>query len=123
MHPARDAGMLEPVGSLIGQVLRRLGLDRRFEEYRAVEIWPEVVGPAIAAQASAVEIRDGVLFVDVASNVWMQELGLLRNGIVERLNARLGGPRVQRIVLSIARPPRPDAGTPWQREGEEPDDE
>jgi predicted nucleic acid-binding Zn ribbon protein len=123
MHPGRDPGTLEPVGSLIAQVMRRLGLDRRLEEYRAVELWPEVVGPAIATQASAVEIRDGVLFVDVASNVWMQELGLLRNGIVERLNARLGGPRVQRIVLSIARPPRPDAGAPWQREVEEPDDE
>jgi len=123
MRAAREPGILEPVGSLLSQVLRSLGLDRRFEEYRAVEVWPEVVGAAIAAQATAVEVRDGVLFVDVASNVWMQELGLLRNGIVERLNARLGGPRVQRIVLSIARPPRPEDRAPWQREVEEPDDE
>ena len=46
------------------------------------------------------------LFVDVDSNVWMQELGLLRDGIVTRLNARLGAPLVRKIVLSIERPPR-----------------
>jgi predicted nucleic acid-binding Zn ribbon protein len=119
----RSESPLEPVGPLLAQILRRLGLDRRLEEYRAVTLWPEVVGPAIAAQARAVSIREGVLFVDVVSNVWMQELGLLRNGIVERLNARLGGPRVQRIVLSIARPPRPEDRAPWQREVREPDDE
>jgi predicted nucleic acid-binding Zn ribbon protein len=103
MRPKRAAGPLEPVGPLLQRLLRRLGLDRRLEEYRAVETWPEVVGPVIAAQTKAVSVREGVLFVDVASSVWMQELGMLRDSIVERLNARLGGPRVRKIVLSIAR--------------------
>jgi predicted nucleic acid-binding Zn ribbon protein len=103
MRPKRAAGPLEPVGPLLQRLLVRLGLDRRLEEHRAVEAWPEVVGPVVAAQARAVEIRAGVLFVDVASSVWMQELAVLRDSIVERLNAHLGGPRVRKIVLSIAR--------------------
>src|SRR5262245_25686116 len=86
-HRDRQRGELEPVGALLAGVLRRLGLDRRLAEWRAVEAWPQVVGPAVAAQARAVAVRDGVLFVDVASNVWMQELGLLRENIAERLNA------------------------------------
>ena len=99
----RARGPLEPVGPLVERLLRRLGLDRRLAEHRAVEAWSEVVGPAIAAQAQAVDIREGVLFVDVASNVWMQELGLLRDRIVERLNARLGAEVVRKVVLSIER--------------------
>src|SRR5262245_60859906 len=74
----RERAELESVGALVSQVLRRFGLDRRLAEHRALDAWSEVVGPSIAGQSRAAGIRDGVLFVDVASNVWMQELGLLR---------------------------------------------
>ena len=107
-QPERSRGPLEPVGPMVLRVLRGLGLERRLDEQRAVQAWAEVVGPAIAAQAQASEIRDGVLSVDVATNVWMQELGLLREGIVDRLNAHLGGVVVRKIVLSI------DRGEPCQ---------
>jgi predicted nucleic acid-binding Zn ribbon protein len=99
----REPGTLESVGPLVSRILRRLGLDRRLAEHQAVEAWPAVVGPAIAAQTEATSIRDGVLFVDVASSVWMQELGLLRESIVERLNAHLGAPLVRKVILSIER--------------------
>jgi len=116
----RPEGGLEPVGPLLRQLLQRLGLAHRLEEQRAIEAWPEVVGPAIAEQTRAAGIREGVMFVDVASNVWLQELGLLRDGIIERLNARLGAPLVHKIVLSIERPPREDDGAaPWEREDDE----
>jgi predicted nucleic acid-binding Zn ribbon protein len=125
MSPKREPGPLEPVGPLLQRLLRRLGLDRRLLEYRAVEAWPEVVGPVIAAQTRAVSVREGVLFVDVASSVWMQELGILRDSIVERLNARLGEPRVRKIVLSIARERKGDEeeAAPGVGEVEGPHDE
>jgi len=116
----RERGDLESVGPLIQQILRRLGLDKKLAEYRAVEAWAEVVGPAVAAQAHATAIRDGVLFVDVASNVWMQELGLLRESIIERMNVRLGAPLVRKVVLSIERAPHQGGAAAWEREGEEP---
>jgi predicted nucleic acid-binding Zn ribbon protein len=116
-------GEFEPVGALLSGLLRRLGLERRLSEWRAVEAWPHVVGPAIAAQARAVAVRDGVLFVDVASNVWMQELGLLRENIAERLNAHLGAPLVRKVVLSIERTPLDGEAHEWEREVEEPHDD
>jgi len=123
-HEARAAGQLEPVGELLRNVLRRLGLERRLEEQRAIEAWPGIVGPAVAEQARAVAIREGVLFVDVATNVWMQELGLMRDSIAERLNAHLGAPLVRKIVLSIERPALHDGeAAPWQREDEESHDD
>lgn len=119
----RSRGPLEPVGPLIERLLRRLGLDRRLEERRAVDVWAEVVGPTIAAHARAAAVRDGVLFVDVASNVWMQELGLLRSGIADRLNAHLGAPTVRKIVLSLERHPWSPDEPSREREDEESHDE
>lgn len=112
-------GPLAPVGPLVAQLLGRLGLDHKLAEYQAVEAWPEVVGAAIASQTRAVAVREGTLFVDVTSSVWLQELGLLRDGIMARLNARLGAPLVRKIVLSIERRGLPGSAPdgrprPWE---------
>ena len=61
------------------------------------------MGEKIAANTRATAIRNGVLYVDVSSSVWMQELGLLRDRIAEQLNEHLGTDVVQRIVLSMYR--------------------
>jgi predicted nucleic acid-binding Zn ribbon protein len=108
----RPKGNLEPLAQLMGTVLRGTGLQKRFAEYRAVEAWDEVVGSTVAEQAQATVIRGGVLFVDVKSSVWMQELQLLRGDIIERLNAHLEQPFVKSMVLSIERSPYPGAGSP-----------
>lgn len=108
----RPKGNLEPLAQLMETVLKGAGLQKRFAEYRAVEAWEEVVGSAVAQQAQATVIRAGVLFVDVKSSVWMQELQLLRGDIIERLNAHLGQPFVKSMVLSMDRSPYPGTGNP-----------
>ena len=99
----RERSRLEAVGPLLSDVLQGLGLDRRLREFKAVEIWDAVVGETIAQNTRPIGIREGVLFVEVASSVWMQELVLLRDDIVERLNRELGETRVRRIVLTAER--------------------
>lgn len=103
MAERRRKGNLEPVATLLESALRRIGLEKRFEEYQVVEAWDSVVGDGVAQHATATSIRDGVLFVDVDSSVWMQELQLLRGEIIERLNAHLGQAFVKQIVLSMER--------------------
>lgn len=105
MPAPRTPSKLEPVGPVLGELLRGLGLAARLAEYRAVSAWAATVGPVVAAHAQATSIQDGVLFVEVDSSVWLQELGLLRESIIERLNAGLGSPCVRRIVLGAKRTP------------------
>src|SRR5581483_12310829 len=59
--------------------------------------WPEVVGPAICAEAQPTAERAGVLTVSCSAAVWAQELDLMSPVIVERLNAALSGLRVERL--------------------------
>jgi hypothetical protein len=52
--------------------------------------------------------------------MWMQELGVLREEIMARLNERLGAPHVRKIVLSLERAPlRPAAATSSEDEESE----
>jgi predicted nucleic acid-binding Zn ribbon protein len=59
--------------------------------------WPGVVGPAIAAEATPVSERRGVITVSCSAAVWAQELDLMAPAILGRLNARLGGRRIERL--------------------------
>jgi predicted nucleic acid-binding Zn ribbon protein len=63
-------------------------------------VWPAVAGPVIGAQATPTAARDGVVTVSAATAVWAQELDLMSEELVARLNAQLGagvvrGVRVQ----------------------------
>ena len=65
--------------------------------------WPEAAGAAVAAQCTPDGERAGVVTVACASAVWAQELDLLSERVVERLNEVLGRPAV-RGLRAQARP-------------------
>jgi predicted nucleic acid-binding Zn ribbon protein len=59
--------------------------------------WPEVVGHAIAAEATPAAERGGVLTVSCSGAVWAQELDLMGPPILSRLNAKLQRGQVTRL--------------------------
>jgi predicted nucleic acid-binding Zn ribbon protein len=81
-------------------------------------VWPEAVGPTIAAQAEPTAERDGVLTVRCAAAVWAQELDLLGPEIVARINTALGsaaGSSQDGPVRSLRCQSAPSRA--WAREG------
>jgi predicted nucleic acid-binding Zn ribbon protein len=59
--------------------------------------WQDAVGPAIAERARPVAERGGVLTIACESSVWAQELDLMSEAILERLNERLNESRIVRL--------------------------
>jgi predicted nucleic acid-binding Zn ribbon protein len=59
--------------------------------------WPAAAGEAFACVCEPVAERDGTVTVACASAVWAQELDLLSEPVLERLNAALGRPAVLRL--------------------------
>ena len=57
---------------------------------RVQEVWESAAGPAIAAAASPVAERAGVLTVLCEAAVWAQELELMAGELIPRINAELG---------------------------------
>ena len=64
---------------------------------RVQELWEVTVGPAIAASARPTAERDGVLTVTCSASVWAQELDLMAEALIPRLNAALGGDAVREL--------------------------
>jgi predicted nucleic acid-binding Zn ribbon protein len=89
----------ETVASVLERVLNRCGINDGLREKRALLIWPEIVGPALAARSQAVALRDGRLYVRVTGSAWHSELHHMLPQILARLNNALQKP-VKEIKLT-----------------------
>jgi len=102
----KTARWAEPIGKILADVVRDLGLSKKLSEQRAVVEWSDIVGRRVAEHARAVRVDNGKLFVEVDSPVWSQELTLMKRDILRQINDRLGRKAIDDIhyVLGGARP-------------------
>lgn len=91
------------IGDIIPAVLRILGLEGRMDEGRLVKDWSLIVGDLLASKSSPLEIRDGVLTVEVRDNSWMQEIRFHQKRIIEKINDRFPDLGVTAIRLRMER--------------------
>ncbi len=105
------------VSELLTASLQGKPAGRRLEEGRIWLVWEAAVGPQIAGKARPVAFRDGVLTVAVASAPWMQQLTFLKQGMLEKINQRLGRDLVRDIYLKAGSPsPLPRQPKPTKKQ-------
>jgi predicted nucleic acid-binding Zn ribbon protein len=94
----------EKAEKILERLTARMGIAARLEREKAVVVWEEAVGKNIARRAKAVSLRNDILFVHVQNSVWLQELSLLKEGIIEKINALVGKDVVRDIVFRVGDP-------------------
>lgn len=62
------------MGDLMPKVLSELRIDRRQAEAEIVRVWNNLIDPRITAHAQPTGLNRGTLFVNVDSNVWLDEI-------------------------------------------------
>lgn len=90
---------METLSGILEPFLRDLGIEKSIHRYRAVGLWPDIVGERIASVTEAREFQRGKLFVTVKSDVWRHELIYHKSEIIQKINQRLGECLVEDIVL------------------------
>ena len=97
----------EQIGDMIRKFFRLNGLESPLNEYRLVQAWKDVVGPAIAGYTSNLYIKNQILYVHLTSSVLRQELMMGRDLLVRNLNKQVGAQVIVNIIcqmiLSVSR--------------------
>ena len=98
--PAKPAAL--PAHQLVPHVMRGLGLEKRLHQSQVLLLWPNIVGPDIAAHAQPMSLRNGVLVVAVDHPIWLQELSRFhKRAILEKIQLRVGKSAVSNISFRI----------------------
>lgn len=79
----------------------RLGIARKIACGRVLAGFSDIVGPQIAAKATAESLAEGVLTLVVPDAAWRQELTMQKVQLIERLNTA-AGEHVIRDIFFVA---------------------
>lgn len=82
---------MAPAFGAVDSFFRDQELAAALRPHLAKAHWVGVVGPQVAGVTQVEAVRDGVLYVRVKNSVWANELTLLKDDMLRRLNLKLGG--------------------------------
>ena len=83
----------------IGDYVKEMNFTAKLNETGVIASWEEIVGKAINARTTRIYIKDKVLVVHLSSSVVRNELMMLREALVENINAKAGCEVITDIVL------------------------
>ena len=97
---ARDPGGLGPS---LDRVAKRLGAPTAKALSGLFVRWADLVGDGIAAHATPVSLRRGMLLVEVDSNAWATQLRYMTTDLITKCCDELGEGAVKKIEVRVGR--------------------
>ncbi len=89
----------ENIGDVIRRYVQAHDIDKKLNEVRLINSWPEVVGLAVANKTRRLIINNRVLFVYVNSSVVKAELQRIRESLPAKLNQKAGENIIDEVVI------------------------
>jgi len=76
----------QPLGDVIQQYLKAMDVDSKLKEIRVLKQWENMLGKSVAKVTTNLYIKNKVLFVHLSSSVVRNELAMIKEGIIKRIN-------------------------------------
>lgn len=100
----------KPVAASLDRVTKRLGGPGADVMVAVFSHWAEIVGPSVAAHASPVSIRGGVLVIAVDQPAWAAQLRYLGADLLTRVRDATGSDQVSEIQIRVSGEPHSARG-------------
>ncbi|QWX85631.1 DUF721 domain-containing protein [Cellulophaga sp. HaHaR_3_176] len=88
-----------PLSEALQDFITTNKLQKGIDKVDAREAWANLMGNGVNNYTTAIELREGTLFVSLSSSVLRQELSLGKSKIISMLNEELGKEVVKKLVL------------------------
>lgn len=89
----------QPLKDVLRAYVKAKGWNRNMVEGNIKNNWKQIMGPTIAAKTSNIYLKENTVFIYLNSSVLRNELMMMQDQIVERLNEAIGEELVQQVVL------------------------
>jgi predicted nucleic acid-binding Zn ribbon protein len=88
---------IKSIDIALNELVDNLGIKQKLKELNAVVYWDSIVGKQISCMTTATHIVKGVLFVNVKTSTWRNELTLRKKEIINKINSYTGNETVKDI--------------------------
>ncbi|MCK4749124.1 MAG: DUF721 domain-containing protein [Bacteroidales bacterium] len=90
---------IKKIDSLLQQFVKANNLERGLAEYRLMKSWKDLLGITISKKTKDMYIRNRKLFVSLNSSVVRNELAMIKDTLIGRLNEAAGMNVIDDIIL------------------------
>jgi predicted nucleic acid-binding Zn ribbon protein len=99
-HPASvRKSEATPLGQVINEMFDAYHLNKKVDHTQVINLWPKLMGSAIASRTKGIFMKENKLFVTVESSPLKQELHMNKEKIIQMFREKLGKEVVKEIVL------------------------
>jgi predicted nucleic acid-binding Zn ribbon protein len=89
----------QSLGDVLNEYMDAMKLRKKLKESRIEKDWKEILGNNAASLTRKVYIKDGVLYAYLNSSVLRNELLMMRETLITRINEKAGEEIVKKVVL------------------------
>lgn len=90
----------QKISDVISEYLHELRIDRKLKEVNLVSQWETMMGRTVALRTNRIYIRNRILYIHVTSSVLKNELLMMRQEIINKLNENAGEKLIEQLVIS-----------------------
>jgi predicted nucleic acid-binding Zn ribbon protein len=90
---------VKKIDSLLHQFVKANGLERGLAEHRLMKSWKDLLGISVAKKTKSLRIQNRKLFVTLHSSVVRNELSMIKDSLIPKLNEAAGMDVIDDVVL------------------------
>ena len=90
---------IQKIDTLLDQFVKSNKLEKGLAEYRLQKSWKDLLGVTIARKTKSMHIHNRKLFVTLHSSVVRNELGMIKDTLIGRLNEAAGMNVIDDIIF------------------------
>lgn len=90
---------IKRIDSLLQQFVKSNKLEKGLAEYRLIKSWKDLLGITVAKKTKGLYIKNRKLFVTLHSSVVRNELEMIKDNLIPRLNEAAGMDVIDDVVL------------------------
>ncbi len=90
---------VKKIDSLLKQFVKAQGLEKGLAEYRLMKSWKDLLGITVAKKTKSLRIQNRKLFVTLHSSVVRNELSMIKESLIPKLNEAAGMDVIDDVVL------------------------
>lgn len=93
--------MFKDIGTILEDVVKGMGIKKKIEGNKVFKVWDEVVGDIIEKNTEPYFFKKGILFIGTTSSVWAQELSMMKQCLIKKVNDCFKKEKVKDIRFKV----------------------
>lgn len=81
------------------EYIKQMNIGPKLKEVEILKSWESFVGKSVSRATTNIYIRNRTLFIQLNSSVVRNELSMIKDDIIKRLNESAGEPVIEKVIL------------------------